>query len=412
MKNQYSIHELMTLFADGELSETEEQYLFDAIASNAELQSEFKQTLLVHRLLNEIPVAIPSEECDAQLFARAGFDEKKKKRAAMFFLNMKTISSAAAILCVLGAYSLYDNDKELKNVAQINTKQIPIDKVVQSGDKEKISPKITKNPNELQNEQSQHKFKSINYKAIKSSTVSQELSNNVIQHDLEFSPDKSIVSTQPATNDATKVIADESDASNKKDMSLQSIVNSSALQLSQPNEKNNTQRFSSQYFVEARGAMNVSASSPNVSLAGMMKLQEKTWIGLAAGRENMVNLVNNSATANDGDLFGISANKGATRNTETATETIPTIQHWFGAVIERRLGNIVDGIEPTTRLTLGGAESGPFGKLGIGVMMRFSPQFVGTIGIENTGLIYRSSVENSWKSVTTFGGLCSFAIEF
>ena len=188
---------------------------------------------------------------------------------------------------------------------------------------------------------------------------------------MAFSPDKSIVSTQPATNDATKVTADESDAFNKKVMSLQSIVNSSALQLSQPNEKNITQRFSSQYFVEARGAMNVSASSPNVSLAGMMKLQEKTWIGLAAGRENMVNLVNNSATANDGDLFGISANKGATRNTETATETIPTIQHWFGAVIERRLGNIVDGIEPTTRLTLGGAESGPFGKLGIGVMMRF-----------------------------------------
>ncbi|HRK60420.1 MAG TPA: hypothetical protein PLI74_12310, partial [Candidatus Kapabacteria bacterium] len=83
-----------------------------------------------------------------------------------------------------------------------------------------------------------------------------------------------------------------------------------------------------------------------------------------------------------------------------------------GAVIERRLGNIVDGIEPTTRLTIGGAESGPFGKLGIGVMMRFSPQFVGTLGIENTGLLYRSSIDNSWKSVTTFGGLCSFAIEF
>lgn len=412
MKNQYSIHELMTLFADGELPEADEQFLFDAIASNAELQAEFKQTLLVHKLLNEVPAAIPSEECDAQLFAKAGFGENKKKRASIFFLNMRTLGSAAAILCILGAYSFFVNFIEHNNVAQISIIDVPVNKSNQSGNTDKNISVIHNHHNNLQKKQIHHKSVFMDHNAKKSFMVSTDFSKKSIEQDMTMTTDNVTMNTKSANNVETPIISDKSIPLYTNNILTHSPVNQSGQQVLQMSESHNTQRFSSQYFIEARGAMSVNASTPNVSLAGMVKLQEKTWIGLAAGRDNMVNLGNNSVTDNEGDLFGASTNKGATRNTETVSETIPTIQHWFGAVIERRLGNIVDGIEPTTRFTLGGAESGPFGKLGIGVTMRFSPQFVGTIGIENTGLLYRSSVDNSWKSVTTVGGLCSFAIEF
>lgn len=414
MKEQYTIHELMTLFADGELSETEEQYLFDAIASNAELQSEFKQTLLVHKLLNEIPAAIPSEECDAQLFARAGFGEKKKRRGLLFFLHTRTLSAAAAIICVLGTYVWFNYFNQTDIIVENTTLGTGQKTIMGSSAVQYTAPQISGNSAKTDIIESADDAKYIRHRVMKTPLVRIVNNNEEIQHEIASYNDKNQNDSQPINTvtidpkSLETVLLHSENGVNKNN-----YIHSSeeGLNTTHPHTRQYSPRFTSHYFVEARGAMSMNANSPNVAFAGMMKLQEKTWIGLAAGRDNMVNMANNSSSGNN-DVFEFSTNKGAVRETEPIQETIPIIQHWLGAVIERRLGNIVDGIEPTTRLTIGGAESGPFGKLGIGVMMRFSPQFVGTLGIENTGLLYRSSIDNSWKSVTTFGGLCSFAIEF
>lgn len=415
MKNQYTIHELMTLFADGELSESEEQFLFDAIASYPELQAEFKQTLLVHKLLLETTLPIPSEECDAQLFAKAGFGEKKKKRGLIFFLNRPRtyISVAAALLCIIGTYSWYftPNNSSVKAV-QANT--IISNNNAQRQNDYGVKPEI--GTTQLAHAGLVQTKKSLFRNA---SHVNQ---NSLSVMDDETSATMTIAADDGANTIQSIVKKENVSAQNHVPVPFDMLSQKQALsQLSPSVVANNrphqhtveiSRNFSSKYFVEARGAMSMNATTPNISVAGMMKLQDKTWIGLAAGRDNMVNTGNNASTVQEGDLFGTSLSKGALVETEIPKESIPTIQHWVGAVVEHRLGTITEGIEPTTRLTLGGAESGPFGKIGVGVMMRFTPQFIGTIGIENTGLVYKSTIDNSWKSVVTFGGLCSFAIEF
>ena len=415
MKNQYSIHELMTLFADGELSESEEQFLFDAIALHPELQSEFKQTLLVHKLLHEMSMPIPSEECDAQLFARAGFGEKKKKRGLIFFLNRRNayISAAAVVLCVIGAYSWYRPSSDSTNpVPQMKTATINRQVQQQSdyGVNREKGTSLSSQSISVQSEQS-HTSRATRVMQNAMTTKRNDEAIATIAIAAEDGTNTRESKEKKADANPQNAVPVPFDILSQKYSSSQASSSVNANTLPQQHGLVLSRNFSSKYFVEARGAMSMNATTPNISVAGMMKLHDKTWIGLAAGRDNMVTTGNNVSAAQD-DLFGATANKGAIQETEIPTESIPTIQHWVGAVVEHRLGTITDGIEPTTRVTLGGAESGPFGKIGVGVMMRFTPQFIGTIGIENTGLVYKSTIDNSWKSVVTFGGLCSFAIEF
>ncbi len=414
MNEYYSIEELMTLFADGEISEADEKRLFDAVSSDPKYHEEFRQALAVQKILSESPFPIPSQELDNALFEKAGFSEKKKRRAPIVWLNTmagRSLSVAAAFLLVFGIVSYtWKNDNKDTIVSGNNaTIEIPErSNIIASG--------------ELRNEVVIEK-KTIeqNYSAHKKSNQYRIVSNNIF----EESTNESNNSVQE--NRISNNIQKNDNISEEKPVTFTNTlppIKQSQVEQIASIEKSAAPIFPmkksySKFFVEARGAMMLNAntaSGANIAIAGMMRLGEKTWLGLAAGRESLMNNSTNSVPPNDGFSLGEmsnipNTNEKANRNVQTAVEeSIPPIQNWIGAVAERRFGEVFGGLEPTARVVLGGTGIGPFAKVGAGMMLHFSPSVHASIGFENTGIMYKK--KDNWQTANTIGAICSFALEF
>jgi len=414
MNENYTIEELMTLFADGEISEADEKRLFDAVSSDPKYHEEFRQALAVQKMLSESPFPIPSQELDNALFEKAGFSEKKKKRAPIFWLNTVTgrsLSVAAAFLLVFGIVSYTSKDENRDVIVSGNNSTIEIperNSIITSGELR----------NEVINEKKTVEHK---YSAYKKNNQYRIVSNNIFEestHESNNSVQENRISNNILKND---------NVSEEKPTTFTNTI--------PPIKQNQVEQFASieksaapifpmkktysKFFVEARGAMMLNANAAvgaNIAVAGMMRLGEKTWLGLAAGRESLMNNSTNSVPSNDGfELSELSnstpGGKSANRNEQTdIEETIPPIQNWIGAVAERRFGEVFSGLEPTARVVLGGTGIGPFAKVGAGMMLHFSPSVHASIGFENTGIMYKKN--DDWQTTNTIGAICSFALEF
>lgn len=413
MNENYTIEELMTLFADGEISEADEKRLFDAVSSDPKYHEEFRQALAVQKILTESVFPIPSEELDNALFEKAGFAEKKKKRTPILWLNTVTgrsLSVAAAFLIAFGIISYTSrNDNENVTISDNNIRiqQPENNNIIASDGLQNVGVeenKIMKPKHSIYKKNKHYRIinnnirEESNYESNNSVQVNR-ISENILENDnvTEEKPTYFKNDTPPNKNNQVEKIA--------------SI------------EKSTTPIFPikkgySKFFVEARGAMMLNANAAtgaNIAVAGMMRLGEKTWLGLAAGRES---LMNSNTIAQNSDVFQITeftnstpGEKTANRNKqETIEETIPPIQNWIGAVAERRFGEVFGGMEPTARVVLGGTGIGPFAKVGAGMMLHFSPSFHASVGFENTGIMYKKN--DNWKTTNTIGAICSFALEF
>lgn len=414
MNENYTIEELMTLFADGEISEADEKRLFDAVSSDPKYHEEFRQALAVQKMLSESPFPVPSQELDNALFEKAGFSEKKKKRAPIFWLNTmagKSLSVAAAFLIVFGivSYTSKDDNKDVLVSDNNSTIQIPEQNSIIASDEL---------PNEIMSEK---KSIEARYTTFKKSKQNRIVNNNIFEestHESNNSVQENRVSNNPLKNDN---ISAEKPATFTN--TLPPIKQNQGEQIASI-EKSAApifpmKRTYSKFFVEARGAMMLNANAAagaNIAVAGMMRLGEKTWLGLAAGRESLMNNSTNSVPNNDGFELselsnGAPDSKSANRNKQTdIEETIPPIQNWIGAVAERRFGEVFSGLEPTARVVLGGTGIGPFAKVGAGMMLHFSPSVHASIGFENTGIMYKKN--DNWQTTNTIGAICSFALEF
>jgi hypothetical protein len=128
--NNYTPGELISLFIDGELGESERETLFDALAGNPELQAEFERALHInHAVAQEVLKTVPPVALTNAIFAEAGFELVSSGSVASAvsggssgFLKMLLIPVLSAVLAsALTGVVLYEHfEDKLEEVALKN----------------------------------------------------------------------------------------------------------------------------------------------------------------------------------------------------------------------------------------------------------------------------------------------------
>lgn len=421
MNEQYSIDELITLFADGELSEENERRLFEIISADPLCHEEFRKALSIQKLMSEVHFPVPSADLDAAIFEKAGFTKEKKRRPVIFFWDSssaKIFTAAATFLLIFGVIFYNANRADNTALLTVHEQRIGSEKsqrLVSENNTDDLgngSIKSTVFGNETENKIRHQYYKNVSRK-------------NTTEHKNDYNKEE-----QPVFVNNNVIISESINKSNTEEIVHNSIAENK-LPLSKSEDKKleifeenpikpiALKTMKSKFFVEARGGMMLNSSNQqntNVSFAGMMKLSEKTWLGVAAGRENLMGGVANTTPNTNGNSFGEFSNtstdgKSANRDQPNQTESIiPPVQNWFGAVVERRFGELFAGAEPTARMVVGGTGIGPFAKVGAGMMLHFNNSVHASVGFENTGIMYKKN--NNWEVSNMIGAVCSFALEF
>lgn len=428
MNEQYSIDELITLFADGELSEENERRLFEIISADPLCHEEFRKALSIQKLMSEVHFPVPSADLDAAVFEKAGFTKEKKRRPVIFFWDSssaKIFTAAATILLIFGV--VFYNTNRVDNTALLTVHEQRIGSEKSQGlvSENNTVPSLNNTDNlssgniksTVFGNETESKIRHQDYKNVSRKNTT-EHKNDYNKGEQPVFANNNVITPEPINNSNTEEKVHNSIAENKLPLSKNQDKKLDAFE-ENPIKPIGLKTMKSKFFVEARGGMMLNSSNQqntNVSFAGMMKLSETTWLGVAAGRENLMGGVANTTPNTNSNSVGEFSNtstdgKSANRDQPNQTESIiPPVQNWFGAVVERRFGELFAGAEPTARMVVGGTGIGPFAKVGAGMMLHFNGSVHASVGFENTGIMYKKN--NNWEVSNMIGAVCSFALEF
>lgn len=408
-----SLSELVYLFVDGETTSAQEQVLFSHLASDADLQAELQEAILIRSTLEQdcSALAVPPETT-AAIFSKAGFalpgTATGWSMGNVIGSTVQTLQSIALpSLFALGGAALtafyfmhtmpQSQESELLALrGQLSAQSSESAVLVSNAESLGGIPSLD---SDGASEQAQREYRSALYSSASVSNQSADGLYRTVQQDeapfADATQSEEVIAESAAIIDESAIVIEQAPSvTMRTPLLFSSFPTTNPRPALSHSEFMNTDNSSARkWMVAARGLMtlntmpagNTSISDEHLSdfaVSVGYALNPQTVIGLEGGRQNI-------------RYYTFENGKG-----ENAT--LHTSMGWAGGYVRRQFHDFGFGeLTPFAHVHIGGTLSGPSGRFITGLQWQPDSRISLSAGIEGSAFLYQNS--GTWYSMRTLG---------